>query len=378
MKKYFVAVAVAAVVLAPTTVGAARFVVGKDAASTGNQTTSGNLYIAGGTVTVGTQTQGDVVAAAGTLSVTGAVHGDVLAAGGTVQLLGPVDGDVRVLGGQITIDQRVSGDVMVVGGALHLLPGASVGGDVYVAGGQIIQDGTVRGSLVAAAGGATVNGTIFGDVRGKYGKLAIGPSALINGNLTYQSPEEATIDASARISGTTTYTASGQLQAPNAAWGAVAVGVIAGLFTLRLLMFLGAAAFLVWRFRRQLIDLLQEGVDQWWPSVGRGLAYAILIPIAVILLAISIIGTLPAIVLGMIYAAFWIATKVIAGIFLGSLVLMTTKRSRAVHITWVSALGGTILIEIVMLIPILGWIVSLLLSLAVFGVIARRAHHLVW
>ena len=378
MKKYFVVIAVAAIVLAPATAGATRFIVGQDYASPGTQQTSGNLYIVGATVTVGAPTDGDLIAAAGQLSVTGAVHGDVLAAGGTVQLLGPVSGDVRVIGGQISISQRVTGDVVVAGGTLHLLPSAWVDGDIYVAGGQVIEDGTVRGSLVATAGGATISGSVNGDVRGKYGKLEIGQGAQIGGNLKYQSPAEAKIDATARIGGTTTYTPSGQVHAPGASWGVAAVGVIAGLFTLRLLMFLGAAAIIVWRFRRHLIDVLQESVDQWWPSVGRGLAYAILIPIAAILLAISIVGTLPAIVLGMVYAAFWIATKVITGIFLGSLIVMTTKRSRAVHISWASALGGTVLIEIVMLIPILGWIVSLLLSLAVFGVIARRAHHFVW
>ncbi|HUO75552.1 MAG TPA: polymer-forming cytoskeletal protein [Candidatus Paceibacterota bacterium] len=378
MRSYLVAAAVVAVISVPATAGAAHFVVGQDYASAGTQQTAGNLYIAGGTVTVGAQTGGDLTAAAGTLSVTGPVHGDVLAAGGTVQLLGPVDGDVRGIGGQITVNQRVSGDIVVAAGTLHLLPSAWVDGDVYVAGGQVIIDGNIRGSLVATAGSAIINGTVNGEVRGRYGKLEIGPEAQVGGDVVYRSPSEARIDASAHVTGKMLYTAINQFRAPGISWGGAMWAAVVGLLSLRLLMFLGAAAFLVWRYRRSMIDLFQETVDQWWPSVGRGLAYMILIPIATILLAISIIGTLPAIVLGMAYAAFWIATKVMAGIFLGSLVVMAVKKTRVVRINWWSSLGGVVLLMVVSLIPILGWIVSVLLALAVFGVIARRAHHSVW
>lgn len=378
MRNYLVAVAVVAVVMAPAAAGASRFIVGPDYVSTGAQQSAGNVYIAGGTVTIGTQTDGDIAAAAGTLSVTSPVRGDVLAAGGTVQLLAPVDGDIRAIGGQITVNQRVTGDIVVAAGTLHLLPGAWVDGDVYVAGGQVIQDGNIRGSLVATAGSATINGTVNGSVRGRYGKLMVGPDATINGNLTYTSPAEASIASSAHIAGTTTYTATNEFRRQGVSWGGMVWGAVAALFGLRLLMLLGAAAFVVWRFRRTLIDMLQEAVDQWWPSVGRGLAYAILIPIAVVLLAISIVGTLPGVVLGMVYATFWIATKVIAGIFLGSLVVMAVKRNYTVHITWGSALGGVLLLMVVNMIPIFGWIVSALVSLSVFGVVARRAHHMMW
>ena len=372
-----VAVAVA-VALVPAVAGASRFITGQNYASPGTTVTSGNLYVAAGTVTVGSETEGDVLAAGGTVSITGYVHGDVLAAGGNVQILGPVDGDVRVIGGQVTLNQRIQGDLVVAGGTVHLLPSAWVDGDVHVAGGQVIMDGNIRGSLVAAAGTAIVNGTVLHDVTGRYGRLSFGPTADIGGNLIYRATTEATVADGAHIAGTTMFTAVGQWSAPGVAWPRVLWGTLIGIFTLGLLMYLGAAALVVWRFRRQSIDVMQEAVDDWWPSVGRGLAYTILIPLSAILLLVSIIGVLPGVVLWLAFFILWIIAKVLTGIFLGSLAVMAAKKTRVVRVSWGSALGGIVLYEIVSLIPIVGWVVTVVLMLALFGVMARRAHHVVW
>lgn len=353
MRKYIGALAVLALAAMPVVAQAATFVARQEYASGPSERLAGNLYVAGGTVSVGSSVGGDLMAAGGNITVTGAVGQDVAAVGGTVQLLGPVNGDARISGGQLMVSGRVSGDLLAAGGTVHLLPGAVVQGDLYATGGQVILDGTVQGSVHMSGGQLTVNGTI-------------------NGALTYHSSKLARIAPDARIGGPVTYepTGIGAERAPRAVlW--MLVGVLTAM---RMLMFLGMAALIVWRWRRQALAVMQEAMDGFWPHTGRGLAFAVLIPLAAVLLLMSFIGTIAGGLLLLAYVAGIAIAKVLAGMFLGAWLSALIAKRQVLHITWANALGGTILIQLLTLLPVIGWIVQILAFLSLFGVLAERAR----
>jgi len=335
----------------------------------------GNLYVAAGTATVGGRVTGDVYAAGGTIAVSGSVGGDVTAGGGTVQVLGPVDGDVRVAGGTLTVNTAIGGDLAVFGGTVHVLPGATVSGDVLAVGGQVIIDGAVLGSVKSVGGGMVINGTVRGVVDVKVGeRLEIGPSALIGGVLRYTAPSEAVIAEGASLTSGMEYTPSKmrafEHRAPQRAVWAV-VGVLTGL---QMLTVLGLALLLVWRWRKQTLGILADVRDAFWASLGRGIAYLILVPIAAVFLLISIIGTLPGVLLLMAYGAALVLTKALAGMLFGSVVVMIARKKHVLDLTWGSAIGGVIGLKVIGLIPVIGWLVAAVATVAVFGVIAHRAQ----
>lgn len=357
MKRFVSTLAVLGVALMPLSAMAATLVSGQQYSLPAQKIVEGNLYAAAGTATIGGRVTGDVLAVGGTISLAGAVGGDVFAVGGTLQVLGPVGDDVRVAGGTLSVNDRVGGDLLVAGGTVHVLPGAVVQGDLIVAAGQVIVDGMVQGSVRMTGGQLVINGTVYGDVRYRsQDQLQKGESAVIGGRVlrTAVSPSRAGVRVSEGVF-------------KGALWAVV--GIVTGM---ELLASLGLAALLMWRWRRQSLDVLSEARDAFWPSLGRGVAYGILVPIAAILLLISFVGSFPGALLLMAYIAVCILTKAFAGMLFGSWLVMVVKKRQVMHLTWASVLGGVIVIRIVEIIPVVGWIISIAATIVVFGAVAHR------
>jgi hypothetical protein len=370
--------AIAALACAPLTAMAATLVAGEQYSLPADRGITGNLYVAAATTTVGGRVSGDVFGAGGSLTVTGPVGGDIAAVGGTVHVLGPVDGDIRIIGGTASLNSRVGGDVVAAGGTVHVLPGGIIAGDLLVAAGQVVIDGTVTGSVKVVGGTLTVNGAVRGSIDAKLNeRLIIGSSATIAGGVTYRSPSQAVIDSGAKVGGQVVYVplkgVQNVSQAPQRILWAVA-GVVTGL---RMLACLGLAALIVWRWRRQSLEIVSDVRNGFWRALGRGVVYLILVPIAAILLLISFVGTLPGVLLLMGYAAALILTKALAGILLGSVVVMVVRKQSVLHVTWGSALGGVIALALIGMIPFVGFIATAALWLSVFGVLAHRMQETV-
>jgi cytoskeletal protein CcmA (bactofilin family) len=373
MKRFICVLAIGLFVVSPIPAQAATIHAGEQYSLATQKAVSGNLYVAAGTTTLGGRITGDVFAVGGTITVSGSVGGDVVAAGGTIQVLGPVDGDVRVLGGTSTINDRVGGDLVVLGGTIHVLPGAIISGDMIIAGGQVLIDGAVYGNLTYSGGSLTINGSVRGDVSAKLKeRFEVGPAAMVSGAVSYRAPSEMVLADGGRILGEISYEPRGRagrnVEVPREVFWAV-LGAMTGM---RLLAVLGLVALLVWRWRRQVLEVFASARAGFWVSLGHGLAYSILVPIASILLLISFVGILPGALLILLFVGALILTKALTGMLLGSWLAMVFKKRETLHISWGSAFGGVILLEILGLVPVLGWIVCAALWLAVFGALGQR------
>ncbi len=352
--------AVAGVAMMPIAASAATLASGQQYVLPVQQQVGDNLYVAAGTATISGDALQDVFVAGGTISLTGSVGGDVAIFGGTIQLLGPIAGDVRVVGGTVTANERISGDLMVAGGTVHLLSGTEVQGDLIVAAGQVIVDGMVDGSVRMVGGQLTINGTVGGDVSARADKeIIMGTSATVGGSISY---------VGTRKSG------AGAKKAAVAFPVSMLLAATALITGMKMLAFLGLGVLLIWVWRRQSLELLAQANGAFWPSLGRGFAYAILVPIAAILLLISFVGSLAGIILILIYIIAWIFASVMAGMFLGSWIARIVQKRPAMRLTWWSGLGGIILLGLLSLVPVIGWVLAKVLVFMMFGVIAHTVQ----
>lgn len=376
MKRFIVGSAALILALAPAAASAASFAAGEEYTAAASERVAGNLYVAAGTASVGASVGGDLSIAGGTTAVTGSVAGDIGAAGGNVQLLGSVGGDVRAAGGQITISGHVRGDVAALGGTVHLLPGSVVDGDVAVIGGQIIADGIINGSVKVNGGRLTLNGTVAGDVSARLGEaLTVGQDARINGALAYRAPKEVSLTDGA-VRGQVSYEPFRDIHADRAFKGAA--WAVLGLVTaLKTLAYLGLAALIVWRWRRPALEAVQEASLSWGSSFGRGLVYLILVPLGAVLLMVSFVGAIPGGIALAAYIALMPVASVLAGMFLGSLLQKWFRKLPAMDLGWVTALGGVLLYRLIGPVPAIGFLVHLLLFVAMFGVLAHRIQRAV-
>ena len=87
------------------------------------------------------------------------------------------------VGGNVRITEAVDGPLRAAGGTVKLT--APVNGDAYIAGGDVVVDGTINGDLHAAGGDVRIDGPVTGDASVAAGTLELGPSAHIEGKLTF-------------------------------------------------------------------------------------------------------------------------------------------------------------------------------------------------
>ena len=166
-----------------------------------DETIDDDLYVGGGTVSIAGTVNGDATIGAGTVTMTGTVNGSLNVGGGTVDVLGDVTGAVRVSGGTVRIVGSVGRDLVIFGGTATVEDGAEIDGDIAGATGSLRMAGTLHGNLVAGTGTMALAGTIDGDVEVGVGDLVVESSAVIGGDVTYTSTDDARIAEGAQIGG---------------------------------------------------------------------------------------------------------------------------------------------------------------------------------
>ena len=97
-------------------------------------------FYVGGNVDITEAVDGPVRAAGGTVTLKAPVNGDVAIAGGDVAIEGAIKGDVRAAGGDVRIDGPVTGDATVAAGTLELGPNARIEGRLKFHGDDLRRD----------------------------------------------------------------------------------------------------------------------------------------------------------------------------------------------------------------------------------------------
>ena len=337
---------------------AAEFRVGDQPSFSEEESTAGDLYIAGGNVAVNGSVRGDLVVAGGSLLLNGPVSADVISAGGNITILGNVGDDVRAGGGNIVIQGKVGGDVVIGGGQVNLA-GPSIGGDVAIGGGSIRIDAPVAGSVKIGGGNIYINAPVGGDLDVQGDKITLGPKAVITGDFSYKSSKEAILEEGAIVRGETTFT---ELKGVEDIGKIGFVALLSLGLVMKFFMALVGAFALILIFHRFSETLVQTAVARPFFEIGRGFIFVIVAPIASIILLFTVIGVplgflgLTAFVAVMIFAC--IATPVVVGSIVHHFVFKTTDY----EVSWKTILVGAALYVLVGLIPFVGWIVK-------FGVI---------
>ena len=366
-KKIWAGAALIALCL-PALVLAAEVRTGEQPSLASSERINDDFYIAGGNVSSAGTISGDLIAAGGNVLINSAVSQDVIAAGGSVTILGTVGDDIRVGGGNITISSTVVGDVVAAGGQTQI-SGPGIGGDVLWGGGTIRIEAPVAGDLKLGGGDVYINAPIKGNVQFMGDKLTLGSAAVIQGNLTYTSPNAAVLETGAVVRGETKY----EKQESKA--GGVAKAGLATFLTLALLtkflMTLACALVLGLIFQKYAIAMVRGAVAGPLLELGRGFAVLVITPVASIILLITVLG-IPLGILGLIaFVAMCIFASIAAPIVLGSVVHKWTMKPSDYQVTWLTILIGAVLYSILGWIPIIGWLAKFALMLITLGTMMK-------
>lgn len=306
-----------------------------------NDSVPGDAILTGRGIEFSSSIGGDYLGAGGDQTIGGRIHGSVRAAGGNIHVSGAIDRNTTIAGGNVTVDS--TGDI---------------GRNAYLVGGNVTVNGTVRGNLLASGGTVVLNGTIGRDAEVRGDALRIGPHAVITGNLRYRVPAgKVHIDSGARISGKVT---------------ALPVARGWGFHWLLMLGFLVAGIFvvsLVPRFTTEAAAIIPE---RPFRTALVGLGWFILVPIAVIVAAITVIGIPLAVITALLYGVVVYLSTVPFSVWLGWRLFGARTRAGRQGVVLNFLIGGLLLL-LVGIIPVVGPIVTLIAACVGLGAIVLRA-----
>lgn len=303
-----------------------------------------DTYIVGGEVVVRGDVEGDLVVAGGQVRVEGDVTQDLMVVGGQVELQGKVADDVRVAGGQIRINGTVVDDVLVGGGDIALEEGSKVG-EVWAAGGRV----TLSGEAAA--------------VHAATDSLVLTESAVVLGDVRYFSEVDAQIAEGARVGGVIE-----RKEAPASAsthdsgvwmslWSAL-TSVVLGLLFIYFMPRKAERVADTWR--------MQFGSNLLW-----GAAFLVGVPLAVVLLFVTVIGWPLAVGMLLTYPIFLYLGKIVSVVGLGSWLMQRWQKQQAARVDWLAVVFGALAVFILGLIPVAGWLAVFIFCLSGLGALLK-------
>lgn len=313
---------------------------------------------------------GDLLAASCDVEVHAVVAGDAALAGGSVRVDGGVGGGLYAAGGKVFVGGPVGRNVRIAGGHLELGPGAKVSGNVSAEGGDVAMRGVVKGYLQAAGGRVLIDGPVEGDVVISGGHIELGPNARIGGKLRYRS-EDFMRDAAAQVAGgvevlaphrATVTNDSGWHRRSGRGWiWSAGVMLMAALLS-------AALPKVSARMAEEL--RLHPALTLLW-----GLVAFACVPVAALLLLITIIGIPLSLLTLLLFVALLLASHAVTAASIADLALRRYRPEAAVIAAWRAgaAIVAAAALAILVRIPLLGGLVAIVALLAGIGVIAALA-----
>jgi cytoskeletal protein CcmA (bactofilin family) len=328
-------------------------------------------FVFGGTLRIEQPVAGDLIAAGGNIDVESAVSGDAVLAGGNLRLAGPVGQNVYAAGGRLAIDAAVGRNLRVAGGQVELGPKSSVAGNVTVGGGQVQLRGAVKGTLRVSGGRVTLDAPVDGDVVATAGQLKLGPNARIGGALRWRSGEDLDRDPAAQIAGTVERLPMPVRRDGDMQPGPQRVRGGAGwLWTLGLMLLATVMVAATPLASRRMAQVWHERFG--W-SVLWGFIALVCVPVAALILLVSVIGMPLGLLVMLLYGALLIAGYAASGVALGQWALARWRPPAAERIGWRIAAGLAALAVLALLgrLPWIGGLVALVAMLAGIGALLQ-------
>lgn len=368
MKKYIISLALVIILVGVTAVAkAADFRYSADQNGSVNVTSVDvpkDLHVVARIVNVNSNVGGDLLAAGNTITVTGNVDNSSFLIGGIINSAGNVGHHLRVAGDTVTVTGVVNGDLYAAGQTLVIDSGAVINGNAYVTGNTVTVKGSIKGGLWSRSTNLVVSGSI-GSLNAESTTVELQNKTSIVGNFSYKSPNTASIDTQAKISGQTLYTKTSQSEPITSS-----LLTLSSLLSLLGVMLLLSLIGFFWPKTSKAI------VDQFYSASLKmffiGLLVLLIGPAALIFALFTFVGAPAALIAG----GFWLVAIMLGSLFgqlsAGSWIIATLTKQSEKPIDWQAAVVGVLFFVVLGLIPLVGSLVIFILTMIGFGAVITR------
>ena len=328
-----------------------------------NETVEDTLLATGNIVRVDGVINGDLLAFGGTVEVRGTVKGDLVSFAKRTVVSGTIEGNIFDLSNSLDLDGQLGHSVYGLMQSLRLNDQSRVGEGVVVGAGDVTLEGEVNRSVTLYAGNTDVSGSIGRELTMAGDHLTVTNTARIGGNLSarVRDVNNVHIASGATITGSreillrerhNRFTSS-KFYFFQAVWLAAA-------------MLVGWVVLVLFP---SFVQASTHAVGAGWRSLGLGFAVLAGVPLAIVVIAITLVGLPASLMLLMAYLVAIYLAKIWVGAFLGQILLRPTGETKS---DWMlGLLVGLLILTVVRFVPYLGTLVH-------FGVICLGLGAFVW
>ena len=334
-------------------------------------------FVTGNTVRQSAETAGDVFAAGGSVRVDAPTAGSVHLAGRDVSVAGAVGENVYAAGQDVKIDAPVGGNATLLGQFVSI--NAAVTGNIRAAGQDVLVNSEISGSAMLAGERLRLDGAVLGDVIMAGNNLEFGDNARIDGTLTIHHAEPDSVEVpdsvapADRIERVVSETGANwkahgaDMVRPSFMKGAF--GWVGSVVMLAVAALIFAALFPKFVANARAAALARPLRALWVGFLGLSATIGSLFLLAstgvgLLLVPVSIVLALALGFLGYVLAAY------IAGV--AALALAGREMPDSFADRALAALSGAIVVSLLVLIPFIGWWVTLALIWGGVGAILVR------
>jgi hypothetical protein len=348
----------------PVTATGYNLDLGKDITIGKDENLKGPYLNYGNNATVSGTVDGDIYIGGGFVTIDGTINGDLFVGGGVVTVKGTVSDDVRVVGGMINIDGRVGKNVTALGGTVAVGSDGTIGQSLLAFGGNVIVLGNINQGATIYGDEVVLAGRVGEQTQVTATKISAEKTAILDGGLNYTSEKDAEIADGAAITGAVNKNLPPQV-VPTPQPVLSGLGRLALKFQFLSFLSLLLIGLLLVRFvPRQTSAVAKLIGERPWRSLGIGFLTVILAPIAMLLLAVTIIGLPLAILLGLAYAIAICLSSIFSGLFVGQKVFDWLNLKENPYLM----LGvGMLILQLIFAVPIVGTFAQILSVLAAVG-----------
>jgi len=335
------------------------------------ETHQGTLVVSCESLEIDGLVVGDVLAFCERIAIRGEVEGSVFALGHEQELRGRVGGTLVAAGQLLRIEGSVGGNAYVAGQQVTLAPDARIGRDAFLGGERVHLEGEVARDLSAGGERIEIEGEVGRDLEAWSEHVELLAGARVAGDLHAHLADREGLEVAegAVVAGATDIEELDR--ARHTVWSRyregrfytwVAVGFAASFLIGMLLHALAPALF---------GGRLATGRD-FFVSLGLGFAVLVLSPIALVLLALTVVG-IPAALIGL--AAWGIA------LYLGAIVMaaligrsLVRPQGEGAREFGMALLVGLLVVVLLKSLPFVGGAAGWVIALVGVGLLAAQAH----
>jgi anti-sigma factor RsiW/cytoskeletal protein CcmA (bactofilin family) len=267
------------------------------------------VFLGGKTAIVAGVVEGDVFAAAERVEITGTVRGNLYCAGESITIAGEIGGNVHAAGKDLEVDTKVGGSGFLAGQNVTLTERGELARGGYIAGESVRAKGQVGRDLYFAAEKVEVSGSVERLVRGYARQVTVSSSGSVGGdvNVTVPAEDAVEIDDGATVKGETVIDVHVEKERRAFLYPGFYFGVLAKTLALLLLGLVLVTLF------PSLRPPAPESGKEVLRDMGIGFVALLATPVAMVMIALTVIGIPIAVVLGMAYAVLvFVSTLVVA------------------------------------------------------------------